>query len=221
MASDSTSWQQALQTHPELAQTAAGLYHLGTLALQQKQFGSARAFLEAAAAKAPSNSVFSQNLDLSRRALTQGMGSASSEAVLYPARSELEALGDALGTPWAALGMGLLLCALAFTSFRRSRLSRPWRETLRAPEDWGLALGLLLAVFLSSAAWTSASQPPAYFIEKTTLRAGPATSFPEVGSAEGGTQARFLGRSDDGKWLQLRFKTQAVGWTPAESVVRL
>ena len=221
MATEPGSWQQVLEAHPELTQTAAGLYHLGTLALQSKQYGPARALLEAASAKDPWNKSLTKNLEFSRHGLMQAMGSTSAEASLYSARTDLEAFGDALGSPLGALGIGILLCMTALSAFRRSRISRSLRHSLKEPADWALLACLLMGAALSGVAGVSAARPPIYLLDKTSLRAGPASSFPEVGSVEGGAQARLLGRSADGKWVQLRFKPDAVGWAPREAFTGL
>ncbi|MCC7440158.1 MAG: tetratricopeptide repeat protein [Bdellovibrionales bacterium] len=218
---DSQEYDRALEHLKEKSESSAEYYfNLGTLYYRTNQPGLALAHFLKAERLAPLQADIQHNLGLTQRIAAAKYGASR----LDPATTPLQTLTDRVtwGQLLTLVGAMLAFCALGFALVFRKAGSL--RAALTFSAGWVSLAGVSLAgIALGAKTWGDAT-PPVVLLRSEVIRSGPAEHYLGIGALEAGFKVRATGRNahgTQGRWLQVRFGGDEVGWIPQESVLLL
>lgn len=202
---------QAFKTHP--GESAQYFYNIGTLHDRLGQPGLAVAYLSKANRLHPHDPETQHNLQIAQASLGKLIG----KDRLDPASSGLEAMADrvSLGEVRGALGLlGLIVAGLWLRAYLRTR---SLKRTLLQPSGLIGLIGFAITVGLYAAERLAEAHPPAYAIDRLTIRSGPGDQFAQLATIEAGVKIRLMGESK--AWRQIRYSQDGIGWVPTSSLL--
>lgn len=215
--------QALIQQTPASRKDSRYYYNLGTLHMQLNEPGLARAYLELAKQLNTSdNQTQSSDLLNNLRMATKSLANTQGADRLDPASNSLEVLGERLNSE-EAQGSLALAALIALTLCLRIYLkTRSLRATFCSPTGVAIALILTLVVSLVGTQKYASLNPPAFALEKQTVRSGPGEQFLELSQLEPGMRIRVTGHGgSNDSWAQIRYTPEKFGWVPSSSLLLL
>lgn len=222
---------QELFAHPR--ETSAYFYNLGTLSFKMGKIGRAVAYLEKGYHLSPDDADIQYNLSIAKNALAAQLGIDQ----LDPASSWVEKLADrvTLEQARATLGlMGLILALLWIRAYLNQRSLK--KAVLNSAALIGFfSFAITLAVY--GIQRFAEGTPPAFCLEKDSIRSGPGAHYMELARIEAGTKVRFLSQKIEEPaptsslqmnvekpanfWIQVRYSPEGIGWIRASGLLTL
>jgi hypothetical protein len=171
--------------------------------------------LEKANKRHPHDPTIQKNLRLAQASLAQTLG----KDRLDPASSFLESLADPLSLEEIRTAIGVICLILAILWLRAYSRSRSLRRTLLQPAGMLGLVGLSLMIAIYGIQRNADASPPAFLVERQTVRSGPGEHFLDLGTVEAGVKVRLTGSSAAPDWKQVRYSGESVGWVPGSSLL--
>jgi tetratricopeptide (TPR) repeat protein len=197
----------------ESSESPQYFYNVGTTALKAGQPGMAVAYLAKANRLKPHDSETQRNLKLAQTAL----GRLLSAERMDPASSALEATADRMSIIEIRGTLGLLGLIVMGLWLRAYLRTRNLKRTLLQPSGMVALIGFVITLGLYAIERLTDAYPPAYAIERVTIRSGPGSQFAQLGQLEAGVKIRQLGFQNG--WEQIRYSQDGIGWVPVSSLL--
>ncbi len=190
---DAGKYQDAIQDlRSNPSEQAAYFHNLGTTFLKAGDLGRARAYLEKANYIKPHTPNIQRNLEITRTSLSRLIGANQ----LDPASSGIESLADRMSMDEVRGTLGLLALIVAFLWLRAYSKTRSIRRAILQPAGFCGLAGLALCLILYGTERIAASHPPAFCLERQTVRSGPGDRFIQLALVEAGTKLRLTGSTE-------------------------
>lgn len=200
-------------------------YNLGILYGKMGNPGLATAYLEKANKLKPYDPDFTQNLILARNELKEKLIKKDSTLQLDNTSTPIELFADKINHDELLGVIGLLTLAASLFWMRAYWKTRNIKKALLKPAGWVGTFGLVLTYALYGVYRVGTMNPPSVSINPQSIRSGPGTVYPEIGSLEVGIKIRMVGAPvtvhQDEIWQKIKYKGEQMGWVPLSSLLPL
>ncbi len=199
---------------------ASYFYNLGALHAKQGKWGQARAYLLKSGRLSPHHPQVISALQTAESQWSSVTGKS-----LDPASTSLEKFSDRLSYDEALGTIGLLIFFVALMWSRSYLKTRHLIKTFLRPAGWVGSFMLISALGLYGVFSYGNQNPPAIVLEKSLMRSGPGSEFPEIGELPAGSKVRMDGaplKKDEFEvWQKVRFDQDASAWIPLSQILVL